>query len=62
MKKAIPYICFGIALVAIIMLMNSISQMEETGLKLMSRAHLLYAIIFTISFMIGVSLVMKENK
>lgn len=62
MKKAIPYICFAIALVAIIMLMNSISNMEDTGLKLMNRWHLLYAVVFTISFMIGVSLVMKENK
>lgn len=62
MKKAIPYICFGIALVAIILLMNSVSNMEETGLKLVNRTHMLYALIFTVSFMIGVSLIMKQNK
>jgi hypothetical protein len=60
MKKAAPFIFFTIALVAIIYLMNSITTMEEQGIKLVCAKHFITAAVFIISFMFGVIQIMKR--
>jgi hypothetical protein len=60
MKKWLPYIFLGGALIAMIFLMNGMHHREELGMKLTHPRLLLNGVLFVVLTTIGIALLMKR--